>query len=61
VFGAADFKTGAVGSLLDLLGDPRMNHHVEVISGVLAQQCGEKLSAFFKMRREQKKLLKNKD
>jgi tRNA(adenine34) deaminase len=58
VFGAADFKTGAVGSLLDLLGDPRMNHRVEVKRGVLAQQCGDKLSAFFKLRREQKKQLK---
>jgi tRNA(adenine34) deaminase len=58
VFGAADFKTGAVGSLLDLVGDPRMNHRVEVKRGVLAQQCGDKLSAFFKLRREQKKQLK---
>ncbi|MFT5544308.1 MAG: tRNA(adenine34) deaminase, partial [Arenicella sp.] len=58
--GAADFKTGAVGSLLDLLGDPRMNHSVEVEGGVLAQQCGDKLSAFFKLRREQKKQLKHK-
>lgn len=55
VFGASDFKTGAVGSLLDLLGDPRMNHHVQVDAGVLAQECGDKLSAFFKLRREQKK------
>jgi tRNA(adenine34) deaminase len=61
VFGAADFKTGAVGSLLDLLGDPRMNHRVEVKRGVLAQQCGDKLSAFFKLRREQKKQLKKED
>ena len=60
VFGTADFKTGAVGSLFDLLGDPRMNHHVEVKSGVLAQQCSDKLSAFFKLRREQKKELKKK-
>lgn len=58
VFGTADFKTGAVGSLLDLLGDPRMNHRVEVKRGVLAQQCGDKLSAFFKLRREQNKRLK---
>jgi tRNA(adenine34) deaminase len=61
VFGASDFKTGAAGSLLDLLGDPRMNHMVEVKGGVLAQECGDKLSAFFKMRREQKKSLKNRD
>jgi tRNA(adenine34) deaminase len=61
VFAASDFKTGAVGSLFDLLGDPRMNHHVEVVGGVLAQECGDKLSAFFKMRREQKKSSRNKD
>ncbi|MBU3005168.1 tRNA adenosine(34) deaminase TadA [Paraglaciecola arctica] len=58
VFAASDFKTGAVGSLFDLLSDPRMNHKVEVNAGVLAQECGDKLSAFFKLRREQKKLLK---
>ena len=58
VFGAADFKTGAAGSLFDLLGDPRVNHRVAVKGGVLAQQCGDKLSAFFKLRREQKKLSK---
>jgi tRNA(adenine34) deaminase len=61
VFGASDFKTGAVGSLFDLLGDPRMNHHIEVNGSVLAQECGDKLSAFFKLRREQKKSTKNKD
>jgi tRNA(adenine34) deaminase len=60
VFGAPDFKTGAAGSLFDLLGDTRVNHLIEVNGGVLAQECGDKLSAFFKLRREQKKLLKNK-
>jgi tRNA(adenine34) deaminase len=61
VFAASDFKTGAVGSLFDLISDPRMNHQVEVRGGVLAQECGDKLSAFFKLRREQKKTFKNKD
>jgi tRNA(adenine34) deaminase len=60
VFAASDFKTGAAGSLFDLIGDPRMNHHVEVNGGVLAQECGEKLSAFFRQRREQKKSCKSK-
>ena len=55
VFGAPDFKTGAAGSLFDLLGDTRVNHRVEVKGGILAQECGDKLSAFFKLRREQKK------
>lgn len=60
VFGAPDFKTGAAGSLIDLLGDPMMNHKVKVIGGVLADECGAKLSAFFKLRREQKKSFRNK-
>lgn len=58
VFGASDLKTGAVGSLYDLLGDPRMNHLVEVKGGVMQQDCGNKLSLFFKLRRKQKKLTK---
>jgi tRNA(adenine34) deaminase len=58
VFGASDLKTGAVGSLYDLLGDLRMNHQVEVKGGVMQQECGNKLSLFFKLRRKQKKLTK---
>jgi tRNA(adenine34) deaminase len=58
VFGAPDFKTGAAGSCFDLLGDPRANHRIEVNGEVLAQECGDKLSAFFKLRRNQRKLLK---
>jgi tRNA(adenine34) deaminase len=61
VFGASDLKTGAVGSLYDLLGDLRMNHQVEVKGGVMQQECGNKLSLFFKLRRRQKKLTKNTD
>jgi len=51
VFGAFDEKAGAVGSLLDLLRDPRALHKVEVISGVLKDQCAELLSDFFQERR----------
>lgn len=58
VFGASDLKTGAVGSLFNLLGDLRMNHQVAVEGGVMEQECGNKLSAFFKSRREHNKLLK---
>ncbi len=61
VFGASDLKTGAVGSLYDLLGDLRMNHQVEVKGGVMQQECGNKLSLFFKLRRRQKKLTKTTD
>ncbi|MEI5640661.1 MULTISPECIES: tRNA adenosine(34) deaminase TadA [unclassified Pseudoalteromonas] len=58
VFGAADAKTGAAGSVMDLLQHPQLNHQPEVISGVLAQQCGDKLSAFFKRRRQEIKAAK---
>ncbi len=58
VYGAADEKTGAVGSLVDILRHPGMNHQVEIVSGVLAEECAAILSNFFRMRREQKKALK---
>jgi len=51
VFGAKDDKAGFVGSLGDLVRDPRLNHAVEVESGVLAEECGELLRAFFRDRR----------
>lgn len=51
VFGAKDDKAGFAGSLGDLVRDPRLNHAVEVESGVLAEQCGELLRAFFRERR----------
>lgn len=55
VFGAADYKTGAVGSRFHLFEDYKMNHVLEIAEGVLAEKCGQKLSDFFKRRREQKK------
>lgn len=58
VYGAADAKTGAAGSLLDVLRHPGMNHQIEITSGVLAQACSEQLSAFFRYRRTQKKALR---
>ena len=48
VYGAADPKAGACGSIVDLFGDRRLNHHTSVTAGVLADQCGTRLSAFFK-------------
>lgn len=50
-FGAADPKTGAAGSVLDLFAETRLNHHASVSGGLLAQECGEVLSAFFAARR----------
>ncbi|MCU6663215.1 tRNA adenosine(34) deaminase TadA [Silvania hatchlandensis] len=55
VFGARDEKTGAAGSLLDVLRHPGMNHQVNVIGEVLAPACSVMLSDFFRMRRQQKK------
>jgi tRNA(adenine34) deaminase len=51
VYGAEDPKSGAVGSLWDVLRDTRLNHRPEVIGGVLAAECGELLRGFFENRR----------
>jgi tRNA(adenine34) deaminase len=54
VYGATDPKTGACGSVVNLMSEPKLNHHTEVISGLLAEECGAELSTFFKQRRAQK-------
>ncbi len=51
VFGAHDPKTGAAGSVFDLLADPRHNHRVEVAGGVLGTEAGERLRDWFRARR----------
>jgi len=51
VYGAADPKAGAVGSLMDLSQDPRLNHRFPVERGVRAEECGAVLRAFFGARR----------
>lgn len=48
VYGAKDPKAGAVDSLLDLVRDPRFNHRVEVVSGVLEEECAGIIRAFFR-------------
>ncbi|MEH6452047.1 MAG: tRNA adenosine(34) deaminase TadA [Psychromonas sp.] len=58
VYGADDYKTGAAGSVFNLVQNDKLNHQMEVTSAVLAEQCATKISAFFKKRRAQKKLLK---
>ncbi len=50
-FGATDPKAGACGSVLDVLGEPRLNHRPEVAGGLLAPACGGLLSDFFASRR----------
>jgi len=51
VFGAADPKTGAAGTVIDLFAASRLNHHARVVGGVLADECGAQLRAFFARRR----------
>jgi tRNA(adenine34) deaminase len=51
VFGAADPKTGACGSVINLFSEPLLNHHTRVEGGMLASQCGELLTSFFRERR----------
>ena len=51
VFGASDPKTGAAGSVFDLLSDPRHNHRIDVDGGVLADEAGARLSGYFRNKR----------
>lgn len=51
VYAAADPKTGACGSVFDLLADPRHNHRVAVVGGVLAGEAGERLRSYFRRKR----------
>jgi len=51
VFGAADPKTGACGSVINLFAEERLNHHTAVDAGLMAQQCGDLLTDFFRSRR----------
>lgn len=52
VFAASDPKTGACGSVFDLLTDPRHNHRVLVQGGLLAAEAGQKLSDYFRKKRQ---------
>ena len=52
VFGAADPKTGACGSVIDLMNEDKLNHHCITRGGVLAEACGGLLSEFFAARRK---------
>jgi tRNA(adenine34) deaminase len=51
VFGAWEAKTGAVGSLWDVVRDRRLNHRLEVVGGVLAEECAALLTGFMRLRR----------
>ena len=52
VYGAADPKAGAVHSLYRVLSDARLNHQCEIVSGLLAEECGGMLTAFFQSQRK---------
>ena len=56
VYGARDLKTGVHGSVLDLFAVERLNHHTEIVGGILAEECGRLLSDFFAGRRQQREL-----
>lgn len=51
IYGARDLKTGVHGSVVDLFAVERLNHHTEVLGGVLAEECSRLLSGFFAGRR----------
>jgi tRNA(adenine34) deaminase len=51
VYGASDAKTGCCGSVIDLMKEQKLNHHCEVITSLMAEECGLLLSNFFKQRR----------
>lgn len=51
VFGATDPKAGAAGSVVDIFANEKLNHHVKVEGGLLADECGQLLTQFFKAKR----------
>jgi len=56
VYGTADPKAGMSGSLASIPDDPRLNHRVDIVSGVLAEECGDLLREFFRSRRDSAEL-----
>ncbi|NTV93856.1 MAG: tRNA adenosine(34) deaminase TadA [Thiobacillus sp.] len=55
VYGAPEPKTGAAGSVVDLFAEARLNHHAEIVGGVMAEECGGLVSAFFAAKRQTRK------
>ena len=58
VFGASDYKTGAVGSRFHFFEDYKMNHFLQIRGGVMANECSQKISLFFHKRRVEQKSLR---
>jgi tRNA(adenine34) deaminase len=48
VYGAADPKTGACGSVINLFAEEKLNHHTTISDGVMAEECGQLLTEFFR-------------
>lgn len=55
VFGASDPKAGCVGSIYNLLSEPKFNHRCEVEKGIMAEECGDLLTNFFRQLRKSRK------
>ncbi|MEW6983058.1 tRNA adenosine(34) deaminase TadA [Colwelliaceae bacterium 6471] len=58
VYASSDLKTGSAGSVFNLVNNEQLNHQIAVTSGVMAKECSDMLSAFFKRRRTEKKAAK---
>lgn len=54
IYGASDPKTGACGSVINLMSEEKLNHHTNVARGILESECGQLLSDFFRQRRLKK-------
>ncbi|MBN2711176.1 MAG: tRNA adenosine(34) deaminase TadA [Planctomycetes bacterium] len=59
VYGADDPKAGACGSVIDVLGCEKLNHHVELTKGVMADECGAILTDFFRKKRNDRNIRNN--
>ncbi len=59
VYGTPDLKTGAAGSVFNLVSSEQLNHQITVTSGVMAKECSQLLSNFFRRRRAEKKASRN--
>lgn len=55
VYGAAEYKTGAAGSIVNLFAEPKLNFHARIEGGILAEECGQLVSEFFAERRKANK------
>lgn len=56
VYGASDPKTGACGSVINLMAEPKLNHHTTVTGAILADECGQLLTTFFSEKRKKSRL-----